>query len=262
MININNIIEIIDKKNNLKFNKINGDCFSIVRNIKSGPRNVEFTIIINNKIIVKKRDFKVKFYCQECNKESIIGWHNKKFIIKNNSFLCTNCSRKKSILSKYGVTNVSKIKEVKEKKENTLNKNYGVRAVIHIDGMFDKVFGNRKFYRKKRFNEKLFYQSKLELKFIEYCIKNKIDIKNSITFRYNYKDKEHKYFPDFMIADEKIIVEMKSNHKWWRIEKELGIDKLKKESVIKNGYKFLLLFEKDMKMLDSGGISISEFTIQ
>lgn len=43
------------------------------------------------------------------------------------------------------------------------------------------------------------------------------------------------------------IYEIKSDHHWWKEEVDNGISELKKESVINNGYNFVLLFDNEIK---------------
>jgi hypothetical protein len=74
----------------------------------------------------------------------------------------------------------------------------------------NNIFKIRKY--KNTINETIMYQSKLELKFIDWCNNNGIIINNGPHVKYNFNDKERTYRIDFMIK--KILVEIKDNHIW------------------------------------------------
>jgi hypothetical protein len=61
-------------------------------------------------------------------------------------------------------------------------------------------------------NEKILYQSKLELKFINWCNDNNFIVKNGPSLKYNFKDKERIYKVDFNINN--VLVETKDDHIW------------------------------------------------
>jgi hypothetical protein len=107
-------------------------------------------------------------------------------------------------------------------------------------------------YKKKQFKDTLlFYQSTYELDFLVYCENNNLlsRIKNSHCFSdanypYNF------YEPDY-ILDDVYIIEIKS----WYIENLQekrcpGLLKMKEQLVIKNGYKFLYIKDKNYNPLN------------
>jgi len=69
-------------------------------------------------------------------------------------------------------------------------------------------------------NEIIIYQSKLELKFIEWCASNNIIVKNGPNIDYTFKDKQHKYRVDFEIDG--FLIEIKDFHIWHRNQVESG----------------------------------------
>ena len=69
-------------------------------------------------------------------------------------------------------------------------------------------------------NEIIMYQSKLELKFIEWCANNNIIVKNGPNIDYTFKDKQHKYRVDFEIDG--FLIEIKDFHIWHRNQVESG----------------------------------------
>jgi hypothetical protein len=69
-------------------------------------------------------------------------------------------------------------------------------------------------------NEIIMYQSKLELKFIEWCVSNNIIVKNGPNIDYVFNDKQHKYRVDFEIDG--FLIEIKDFHIWHRNQVESG----------------------------------------
>jgi hypothetical protein len=80
-------------------------------------------------------------------------------------------------------------------------------------------------------NDVIMYQSKLELKFINWCKSNNIIVHNGPNIEYVFHDKIHKYRVDFQIND--ILIEIKDFHIWHRNQVESGLWDVKKEAVDK-----------------------------
>jgi len=76
-------------------------------------------------------------------------------------------------------------------------------------------------------NQVIMYQSKLELKFIEWCASNNLVVNNGPSVDYVFHNKEHKYKVDFQIDN--ILIEIKDFHIWHRNQVESGLweEKLK-----------------------------------
>jgi len=70
-------------------------------------------------------------------------------------------------------------------------------------------------------NEVIMYQSKLELKFIEWCSSNNLVVTNGPNVNYVFHNKQHKYRVDFKI--ENILIEIKDFHIWHRNQVESGL---------------------------------------
>jgi hypothetical protein len=70
-------------------------------------------------------------------------------------------------------------------------------------------------------NEVIIYQSKLELKFIEWCASENFIVINGPNIDYIFHEKNHKYRVDFKIND--ILIEIKDFHIWHRNQVESGI---------------------------------------
>jgi len=65
---------------------------------------------------------------------------------------------------------------------------------------------------KNNINKQVLYQSKLELKFIEWCNNTNLTVYNGPSILYDFEGKQHKYKVDFQVAD--ILIEIKDNHIW------------------------------------------------
>lgn len=85
----------------------------------------------------------------------------------------------------------------------------------------------------------IYCHSTYELVYLIYCLDHNITIQKNTNkyFLYYYNNKELKYYPDFL-QDEKYI-EIKG---YWN----KCVD-LKKESVIKEGFEYIILYKKDLK---------------
>jgi len=103
---------------------------------------------------------------------------------------------------------------------------------------------------KNSINDIVLYQSKLELKFINWCNNNAIVVKNGPVIPYIFKNKERKYRVDFMIND--LLIEIKDNHILYKNDIESGKNGAKIEAVqkyIKDGtenYKEYYLITPDI----------------
>ena len=88
-------------------------------------------------------------------------------------------------------------------------------------------------------NNIIMYQSKLELKFIDWCASNNIVVNNGPNIDYIFNNKNRKYRVDFQIND--ILIEIKDFHIWHRNQVESGLWDTKKNAVDK------YLIDKNLK---------------
>jgi hypothetical protein len=99
-------------------------------------------------------------------------------------------------------------------------------------------------------NNKIRYQSKLELNFIKWCNENNILITNGPIIEYIINNKNKKYYLDFELNELNILLEMKDNHCWHKKQVENGIfeskNKYATEFAKKENKKFIVLFNKDV----------------
>lgn len=79
--------------------------------------------------------------------------------------------------------------------------------------------------------EEILYQSKLELKFIDWCNLNNIIIKNGPKIQYNFRNKDRIYKVDFQIKN--TLIEIKDFHIWHKKDLESGKWKSKEDAVYK-----------------------------
>lgn len=98
--------------------------------------------------------------------------------------------------------------------------------------------------------DKVVYQSNPELKLIRHYNNNRILIKNGPNINYILNGKERVYKVDFMIPSNKMLIEVKDNHKWHRDEMVSGKWKLKEDAARRwcdeNNYTYHLIFNVDV----------------
>jgi len=82
-------------------------------------------------------------------------------------------------------------------------------------------------------NDKIRYQSKLELKFIQHCNKNKILVLDGPKINYIHNNKIKRYIVDFYLPQINTLVEIKANHYWHICNKKNGIWDAKLDAVKK-----------------------------
>ena len=118
-----------------------------------------------------------------------------------------------------------------------------IKILCSTCSFVSKTFKLRQFYNCE--NKLILYQSKLELKFINWCNDNKILVKNGPCITYFYI-KQRTYKIDFEIND--ILIEIKDNHIWHKNDiitgkwnaKELAVNNFISSS---NEYnKFIMIF--------------------
>ena len=173
-------------------------------------------------------------------------------------------------LQKFGVEYTFQSDIIKEKQKESMIKNHGVDHYSKTDKfkfesssrMIDKnPMWNRESVEKMILTTKqndthswkcltkqykdtnLTYQSSYEYDFLEFCERNNILylISRAPSFRYLNKNSYH--YPDYIFNDE-YIIEIKSK---WILDIQGGLDIIneKKNSVESNGYKYLLILDKD-----------------
>jgi DNA-directed RNA polymerase subunit RPC12/RpoP len=98
-------------------------------------------------------------------------------------------------------------------------------------------------------NQRITYQSKLELKFIKFCAEKNIIVVDGQKLNYNWNGKNRKYIVDYYLPDLKMLIELKDDHIWHKKQVENGVWKAKMEAVekynLENNTQYLLIFPKN-----------------
>lgn len=187
-----------------------------------------------------------------------------------------------NLIIKYGVNNVSKLLDIKYKKEQTCLKNYGVKSpsqnkeiskkqIISYKNNYMKKYGVchpmkridvfKKMlvssYKIIYYNEELYAQGSYELDFLKFCDENGIIdlISNGPSIKYELNGKSHMYHSDFLIEKHNLIIEIKSRYTYnYDLNKNLA-----KEIYSKlNGYNFIFLIDKDYEYFNKILISYTK----
>lgn len=102
---------------------------------------------------------------------------------------------KESMLKKYGVEHSTALADSLIKQQISQKKNFAPKSYL------------------TKFGNKIFYQSKSELYFIEACEENNVFIENGPVIPYYLNNKKHYYHVDFKTKN--LIVEIKSSHHYY-----------------------------------------------
>ena len=129
-----------------------------------------------------------------------------------------NDKKQETLLKKYNVDNVSKLQETKEKYKKTMLKKYGVEhnfQLIHKNNSSLYLYDNTKF------------DSSYELIYYIWLKDNNINfIYHPEPLKYKINEKIHYYYPDFIVENE--IIELKSTYYLNNLKSdEKGLAKLK-----------------------------------
>lgn len=169
-----------------------------------------------------------------------------------------------SILETYGVTNISQIHSVKEKKKATMLKNHGAEHWFQTEAgkayvqehnrtmnrnqtpqQLEKWFKsckNRKGYTLP--SGKVILVQGYENLALDLLLQlyNENEIVSGVTevpiIRYEINGRSHRYFPDFFIPSENLIVEVKSTYTYM-LHRETVL--LKMNETLNNGFRFMFL---------------------
>ena len=155
---------------------------------------------------------------------------------------------KKILIEKIGYDNPFKSEIAKNNFKKTIMERYGVNNLSHSNEIYmrQQISG---FSMKKHEETGLYYRGTYELDFLNFCFYNKkIKIEQGKRFSYKYQDKDRYYFSDFFYEKENLIIEIKSEYYY---RKYLGVNILKKNSVLESGYNYLLILNKDYTEFNS-----------
>jgi hypothetical protein len=145
-----------------------------------------------------------------------------------------NIRRKSKItcFKKYGVENISQNENIKIKKEITSLKNNK----------------GKNFYKKSFNNSNLYYQGSYELDFLEKYYNKYSDIQRGPTIKYLFEEKKLFYYPDFLIPSLNLIIECKNSYLFKKDKEKI---KAKEKATISNGFKYIIIIDKNYNNLES-----------
>jgi len=148
---------------------------------------------------------------------------------------------RKTLLEKHGVDNISKVEYIKNKKKITCLKNWGVENPIQSIIIFNK---SQKSGKKIKLHDKtnLYYRGSYELDFLDFCIDNNIVVEKGKTIIYYKNDKKKYYHSDFYLPYYNLICEIKSDYYY---DKYYDINLLKEKYTKKIGYNFIFIINKN-----------------
>jgi very-short-patch-repair endonuclease len=169
---------------------------------------------------------------------------------------------KETNLNRYGVNNISQIKNVKEKKHLASLKKYGTDCVLQSKivkakikntclkkygvNHYNKTLEGRKFNRLKALN-KISFQKNNGFPVSPFIGKNEIKFINELQQYCNYTIKQNinidGYFPDGLIEELKLCIEYDEKHH--NIKKQLKHDKIRNKYFKSIGYNIFRVKEKD-----------------
>jgi hypothetical protein len=182
----------------------------------------------------------------------------------NVSAMCNDDIKEKAkkTYNKNYVENIDNKNRLIERRESTMLKKYGVKYWIQDQNNFDKLIKNRKnTYKEYTINENIiFLQGYENYALFEILLKKyniddifikKEDIEKQIgKIFYEYKNKKHRYYPDFYIKSKNKIYEIKSEYTY---NKDLEINLLKKKSCedLNINFEFLIIDKKEYKKYET-----------
>lgn len=118
------VISIITKKNKKEI---------LVKSYKI----INKKIIINGDYIIKRMDY-IKYECKKCKNIT-----KEKFKSKGNFldelYICSNCKRKLTCISKYGTDSINKVTAIKNKKKEVCLERYGVEHPMFLEKTKNKM---------------------------------------------------------------------------------------------------------------------------
>lgn len=165
-------------------------------------------------------------------------------------------NRLHTLLSKYNVTNIANVPEIRNKIRNINYEKYGTYEVFSSPIIQEKIkrtnisrygvectlqapglINSNTFAIKKYLDTNITYQSKLEYEFITACIKNNINITNGDIIPYmNTNNKSRNYYVDYKITypnGDVRLIEIKAKHIWYYKDLSTGSLRLKVLSAIR-----------------------------
>lgn len=149
---------------------------------------------------------------------------------------------KETCLEKYGFENTTQLESVQAKMKQTCLEKYGVtHNMKNLESFERNQLSGHRIKLHELTNIK--YRGTYEKDFLDYCFKNKINVRNqdkSIKFKFENEDKM--YHPDFYFEPLNLIIEIKSDYYF---EKFKAKNLAKQKECIKQGYEFIFIINKN-----------------
>lgn len=136
--------------------------------------------------------------------------------------------KKKTLMKNYGVEYGLQSPEIKSKQEASMIEKYGTKQAMHCPELVQKAIDNgggkvrpRKYITK--FGDSITVQGSYEEKFVKLCEEADIRILNGPMLKYQFEEKERRYFVDFYIIQNgnHRLVEIKSSYYYKRYQKQV-----------------------------------------
>ena len=128
---------------------------------------------------------------------------------------------RETCIERYGFDNPMKSEEIRDSMYKLFFEKHGERHPMHVKEFVNKCINNG--LKIQQFKDTdIYYQSTYENDFLGkyYDI---INIERGEAVKYNYRGSEHVYYPDFLIPELNLIVEIKSSY-WYEEQKDKGFN--------------------------------------
>lgn len=147
---------------------------------------------------------------------------------------------KQTFINNYGVDNNMKSEKGKTEYKKSMMKKYNVEWPLQNKNILDKNQKSAKTLKRYK-DTSLWYQGLYEKEFLDLYLIKYPDIQRGPSIKYTYKNKDKVYHSDFYIPSLNLVVEIKSS---WilKIDKE---SEEKKNAVINNGFKYIMILDKN-----------------
>lgn len=166
--------------------------------------------------------------------------------------------RKATCKKLYDVEYSLQNKEVRDKASKRMLEKYNVIIPMQNEELFNKCNKSGLSFKPYTLpSGRIIYIQGYEYRAFNYLLSNgysEFDIISHPTqdtvgkFYYEYNNTDHRYYPDFFIPKENLIIEVKSDYLYFR---DLQINLIKKEACLKAGYNFkFYVYNKQGDLLD------------
>jgi len=164
---------------------------------------------------------------------------------------------KQTCLEHFGIEYSFQSEEVREKAKQTCLKHFGVEHQLQNKEIFEK---QQKTARKLKYykDTSIYYRGLYEFDFLDKHHDKYPDIINAKSINYIFNNEKHVYHPDFFIPSLNLIVEIKNSY---LAKKDKDKIEAKKEATIANGFKYIMIIDKDYIEFDNLLLSLNGETI-